>query len=483
MSGSAVTTAVEGAYRALSRVSPYTAWRHFERLQAQQWLSRDALDRLRWAKMQGLLAHAAEVPFYRDLWRSAGVEPARFTRLEDLENLPVVTRDDLRRAREADGFLLSRRRDFQFTHSSGTTGPRVYLPFTRDDLQIKYAAYLREFYATDWRLGVRSAANHYSGHPEFGGRYVGRPDRDNFVLIRSLAFRLAHRRILLAPYYKAESGDETVAAAWYRALRRHRPFLFETMEFGLLALRDYIRDRALPPLRIPRMFVLATLAPGLKRSLEEAFGTEIFDRYGPHEVEGVAYACHEHRGMHMAIDSVHTEFLDDADRPAGPGEQAHIVLTDLDSRLMPLIRYRIGDIGSYREGPCACGRGFPLMDEIAGRTRDRFDMGDGTRAVPTALVGALQENPAVRIFQLAQAADRGIEARVVPDQARWLAGEDTRIQATLAALAPGLPVHVVLVGAVGLESNGKFCYVKNHAHSHEPPVDDGGRSRGSSTGL
>jgi len=198
--------------------------------------------------------------------RSTGISGERWSRSASfrqhggLTGPSCVTRRALIKAQEEDAFLLSRRNDYELTHSSGTTGPCVYLPFTRHDMQVKYAGYLREFYATDWRLGVPSAAIHYSGHPEFGGRYMGRPDRDNFLLIRKLAFRLAHRRILLKPYVKSESGDESIVGEWYQALRRHRPFLLETMDFNLVNLYNYIQERNLPQLRIPRTIVLATLA-------------------------------------------------------------------------------------------------------------------------------------------------------------------------------------------------------------------------------
>ncbi len=471
MTQSLSTRAVETAYRVVSQVSSHTAWKHFHQLQTNQWLSRKELEAIRWTKVRTLLAYAAaEVPFYRELWRSAGVDPCRFTGIKDLQDLPIVTRLALIKAQEEDAFLLSRRNDYELTHSSGTTGPWVYLPFTRHDMEVKYAGYLREFYATDWRLGVPSAAIHYSGHPEFGGRYTGRPDRDNFLVIRKLVFWLAHRRILLKPYAKSESGDESVADEWYRALRRHRPFLLETMDFNLVMLYHYIQERNLPPLRIPRMIVLATLAPGLKKRLEEAFETEIFNRYGPHEMEGVAYACHEHHGMHMAIDSVHTEFLDDANRSVGPGENARIVLTDLDSRLMPLIRYEIGDMGSYFDEPCACGRGLPLMQEIACRTRDVFETRNGERVVPSRLVAALQEDPSIRIFQFIQGTDRGIEVRIVPNPTVWRSDSEHQIKAKLSTILSGPEenIRVIRVGTVGLESNGKFCYAKRVGERNEP---------------
>jgi phenylacetate-CoA ligase len=463
VSSPAVTASIEGFYRLLARVSSYSAWRHFEDLQANQWLPRADVEALRWRKLQRLLAHAVTaVPFYREMWSAAGVDPRRFSSVDDLKHLPVTTRQALLEGQQRDAFLLSRRHDYQMTHSSGTTGPRVYLPFTPADMQVKYAAYLREFYATDWRLGVPSAALHYSGHPEFGGRYTGEPDRDNYVGLRNFVFRVLHRRVLLTPYAATESGDESVVEGWYDALRRHRPFLLETMDFNVLALWQYIEERGLPRLRIPRMIVLSSLSEGLRKRLEKAFSTEVFNRFGPHEMEGVAYECHEHAGLHMAIDSVHTEFLDSRDQLVAPGELGRLVLTDLDSYVMPLIRYEIGDLGSYTTEPCACGRGFPLMHAIACRKRDVLSAPGGEPLAPGPLIRALQDDPAIRLFQIVQCGDGPIEARIVPDRTEWSEWRLQLLRTKLARLVPAEEeqIKVTVVDRVPLERNGKFSFAR-----------------------
>ncbi|MEM7145075.1 MAG: hypothetical protein AAF591_08045 [Verrucomicrobiota bacterium] len=460
---SLATRFVESAYGLLAKTSGYNAWRHFQALQRNQWLSRDELDAMRWKKFQNLLDHAENsIPFYQKRWRDADVQPSQFTSIDDIKELPVVTKQDLIAGQQNDEFNLSRRNDFEMTHTSGTTGPCMYLPFTKHDLQVKYAAYLREFYATDWRLGMPSAAMHYSGHPEFAGKYTGKPDRDNFVLTRKLAFRWAHRRILLTPYFHTESGNDTLPAQWYQALKKHRPFLLETMDFSLVTLFNYIQNNDLPPLSIPRIFVLSTLSPKFKARLESAFSAEIFDRYGPHEIEGVAYACHKHVGMHIAIDCVHVEFLDEANHSVDQGDSGHLVLTDFHSRVMPLIRYKIGDIGSCIPEPCSCGMSFPLINEIHGRTRDRFELSDQSLTPPIHLISIVQDEPAVRLFQLDQQPDGHIIANVIPDDKLWSPSVQERLTTNLAAALPGgsKDFSLATTNKVPLEHNGKFTYAK-----------------------
>jgi phenylacetate-CoA ligase len=459
------TRAIEGGYALLARSSRLDVWRRLQALEANQWRPFEELRALRWRKLQALLGHAFEhVPFYRALWTEHGVDPRRFRSEEDLGDLPVVTKRELTAGQAEDAFRLTGRPGLEQVRTSGTTGPRFAVPATVSSFQAKYAGHLRQMYASGWRLGMRSASLYYSAHPQFQGRYTGRPERDSFTWLRRAALRLAHRRRALTPYWPAQSGDARFPAMWYRDLARWRPFLFETMEFNLPVLRDYIEAHDLPRVRIPRTYVLGTLGPALRAALEACFQTEIFDRYSPHEMEGIAFACRLHRGMHVAIDSYHVEFLDDQGRRATPGETAHLVITDLDAELLPLIRYRIGDLGADDEEPCACGRGLPLMRAIQGRAADRFALRDGRTVPPASIAATVQDDPAVSLFQVVQDASHAITVRVVPRSGRWTGEVPGRLQATLRALlGREEAITVERVDTIPIEPTGKVAWCKRLA--------------------
>ena len=454
---------VETGYRALAGYTSYSTWKHFEELRKREWMASDELENFRKQQLKKVIFHAHErIPFYRNLWTSAGINPLKIESFVDFRELPIVTKADLIAAQEKDLFCLSCRNDYQLTHTSGTTGPCLYLPFTRQDLQFKYACYLREFYATGWRLGVPSAAIHYSGHPEFGGRYTGSPDRDNFVLTRQLAFRFAHRRKLLDPwssqYY---TGDEELPELWYQALRQHRPFLLESMDFNLMALYRYIRAYQLPPLRIPVIFVLATMDGGLKKRLEKFFGSRIFNRYGPHEIEGVAYECNHHEGLHVAADCVHAEVLDDNNQPVPDGVSGHLVLTDFDSRTMPLIRYRIGDVVRQTDRMCSCGRSFPLMADIDGRTCDRFESVDGQFIPASKVSSSLQALTELDLFQVCQDEQNRVEFLLPPADASRQASIEPMVKKVLRkVIGETVDLRFTAQKPLQLEWNGKFCFAK-----------------------
>jgi phenylacetate-CoA ligase len=107
--------------------------------------------------------------------------------------------------------------------------------------------------------------------------------------------------------------------------------------------------------------------------------------------------------MHLNLPHVYVEFLDEQDNPVPPGEPGKIVVTDLNNFAMPLIRYRVEDVGVYTERECACGRGFPLLERLEGRVADFLKLPGGGRVAGISLVErTLTKVPGVEQMQLVQ---------------------------------------------------------------------------------
>jgi len=244
-------------------------------------------------------------------------------------------------------------------------------------------------------------------------------------------------------------------------LAARRPYMFETLDFNLPILKDFIERHNLPRLHIPKTFVLGTYSRSLRSELQRFFATEIFNRYSPHEIEGVAFSCNVHRGMHMAIDCYHTEFLDRQNRPVGAGEIGEIVVTDMENYLMPLIRYCVGDVGHYYEEPCTCGRRMPLMGDLDGRTRDCFQKASGLRVAPSQVAAILQDEPGVVVFQAVQGDTLNVAFDIVYCSNAAIEDTNTRIRHRLfKLLGPSIPLSLNPVRSIRLEQNGKCCFVK-----------------------
>lgn len=458
------TRLVESGYALLARTTRLDAWRHFQALQSSQWLEPDRVRALQWEKLRHLLRHCFEnVPFYRRLWREAGVDPTKFSAARDLENLPTVDKLALMAGQRRNDFLLDGKRGLEKVHTSGTTGPRFHVLLTLADFQKKYANHLRQVCTSGWRLGMKSAALYYSGHPQFEGRYTGRGETDSFVAFRKLALFAAHRRISLVPYHDAIADLDALCRDWYDRLSRYRPYLFETMEFNLPVLIDYIERNDLPPLRIPVIYLLGTLSTSQRERYRAFFGADVYNRYSPHEMEGIAFACSVHDGLHVASESYCVEFLDDAKRPVPRGELGQVTVTDLDNFTMPLIRYQVGDVGYEIGTPCPCGRGLPRMGDIAGRARDVLRV-HGIAVAPYRINAVLQDRPDVVLFQVRQISAAVLCVDIVAKDGADRQALSADVRAGLAGLFEDkADVSLRYVEHIPLEPNGKICLTKGLA--------------------
>jgi phenylacetate-CoA ligase len=123
--------------------------------------------------------------------------------------------------------------------------------------------------------------------------------------------------------------------------------------------------------------------------------------------------CERHEGLHVTMENLLVEVLDDAGQPTSPGQEGNIVITDLYNYGMPFIRYASGDRVTAGWGVCSCGRGLPLLRQIVGRRLDVLETAGG-RLIPGEFFPHLvKDYPAIRRFQVVQKAPNHIELSVV----------------------------------------------------------------------
>jgi phenylacetate-CoA ligase len=103
--------------------------------------------------------------------------------------------------------------------------------------------------------------------------------------------------------------------------------------------------------------------------IESFYGCRAHDGYGGEGME-IAGQCETEPGYHVNAESVVLEVVDSEGQACPDGVEGQIVLTDLNHYSMPFIRYNIQDMGVRSGKACACGRGLPVLDRIAGRLTD-----------------------------------------------------------------------------------------------------------------
>lgn len=323
------------------------------------------LKELQLRRLQEQLSYLWEKsPFYREKWAQSGFKPEDLTTLDDVRNIPFVTKEEIRQSQEDDppyGIMRVAGQGpiTRIAMTSGTTGEPVLIPFTEDSY---FGVWCEGVVRSLWAGGVRKSD---VVHAAFGFTpFVG----------------------LAGAYDSAEHliGSLVVpGGAWDSKLRiRMIPKLGITVLMGtptyLLHLARVAEEVGVDPRTLGVKKIFTTGEPGLMSvpstgaRLHEAWGAEVFEFSGTQETNYIAWLCEE-KTPHLNDDLLYYEVLNpETNKPVEPGQPGKLVLTDLVQKTHPLIRYETGDIvgGIEENAPCKCGRTLSTFKGFKGRVGD-----------------------------------------------------------------------------------------------------------------
>lgn len=310
-------------------------------------------------RLRETVRHAADrVPYYRDLFRAAGVDASSIRTAEDLRCIPVTTKADLVAAGEKARALDVETRRCTRKSTSGSTGAPLRLLSTPAEDRAHNLIVFRSLLAMGFRpfdrLAVMSA---------LGAHQTRAYQRLGLYRSRNISRFASPEQQLLE-------------------LQRYRPTFVWGYATVARTLLPFVDDQ-LGRIVKPRVYINAgeVLDPHLRARLREHLSAELTDLYGSTEVGIVAAGCRAGRRLHVNADVLVLECIGD-DGSFAPGELGAAVVTCLGPRAMPMIRYRVGDIFRFLDGPCPCGSPMPAMEAPIGREADGLRLPDGRRLYP-----------------------------------------------------------------------------------------------------
>jgi phenylacetate-CoA ligase len=416
-----------------------------QRLDAEQWLPAPVIAERSRERLTATLRHACgHVPYYKEWCAEAGLDPARVS-AEDLRSFPLVTKHHLMDRQErflADDSLPADRVPWA---TGGSSGIWFKFQIDRRSFDVRSANALRATAWAGWKLGDRQAV--LWGHLE--DNKITHSRRGRFMA------SVVHRSLNLNVY----DVNDAVLADYAQRLRAWRPTLIRGYTRSLAFFADYFVAQGLemrPPCGI--ISAAETLFDDQRARIENCFGCRVYNRYGSREFADIAQQCEEVGGLHIFSDRMHLEILRPDGRPCDPGERGEIVITDLENRVMPFIRYRIGDLARSQEGACACGRGLPLLAAVEGRTTELIVSKNG-KYYPypgPALFGA--NTPGVAQMQMFQKNRDEIEIRIVPNQA-WVDDSARQVTARIHELLGAVDVQIRMMERIPPLASGKTPFV------------------------
>jgi phenylacetate-CoA ligase len=237
-------------------------------------------------------------------------------------------------------------------HSSGTTGTPLAVKFSRDYHQMEMAFRWRH---KAWAgVPFLSSSAYISGHPLVPASQTRPP----FWRVDRV-----EKRLLCSSYHLAPQN----LPAYVEALAKFAPDFVHGYPSSLYVLAQYMFEKNVEKVRPRAVFTASeTLLDFQRTAIEAAFGAKVFNWYGNTEMTCNIIQCAT-GNLHYRTDYGLLELLEDGT----------MICTGLNNLAMPMIRYRVGDVAVARDGVCACGCAFPLIERIEGRIEDYVRTPDG----------------------------------------------------------------------------------------------------------
>ena len=363
-------------------------------LMRSQYWSRERIERLQEGRLKELFHDAVKVPYWRDVFAAARIDTST-PPLQALSRIPITSKRELTQnsiEHISDQSLVVRSDP---DHTSGSTGK----PF---DFYQDWHASLRSFAVTErifrtmgkpaWPIGRRPPVVYMRSRP-----------RNGFTFYRHIWFFL---RAYSSVQYRM---DDFVALG--HTLKRG--FILYGYTSWVVELARHMEKRLMS---LPIRAVVTAgehLTEQDRAYLERVMNAKLFTLYASRETGFLGFEC-EHHKMHISEEWAYLEIVDEHGHVLPAGKEGRIIVTTFDNRVMPFIRYDIGDIGVISDIPCACGRTLRTL-VFKGRTAELIELEDN-RIVSLLDIAYAMGNlkDAVRQYQIIQTSKMSFIIKVVP---------------------------------------------------------------------
>lgn len=416
---------------------------------SERWSS-DQLAELQERRLRETVQHAFRTTrYWPELGRRLGIDAQQIRSVGDLRQLPLLDKATV--AARSEDLSAVGVPDTAIYYTSGTSGTTLAVPIDAASRQRNYAFFAR---ALAW-AGVEDGRS---------ATFAGRPVVPSGVAHPRSVWRWnpAMRNRLFSAYHLSEAN----APAYSRALVAFGPDYLDSYPSAVAALAGLFRDLRLPAPR-PRAIITSseTLLDEQRTTIAEVFGAPCFDQYGCTEQSIYVSQC-EAGTYHVHPEYGIVEILDERGEPARAGVPGEVVCTSFCNDAFPLLRYRIGDVAAFGASTCACGRSFPVIEQLCGRLDDLIVTADGRRV--GRLDPVFKGRRSIREAQIVQEGARDLVVRLVPGPGYSEADGAAVAQELRARLGAEMRIAIRPVASIERSASGKFRAVINRCARGNP---------------
>lgn len=351
------------------------AVKRYRGLSRSQYWSADELHSYRETMLDRVLGDAVKIPFYANRWKAV-------PRVGDLAKLPALRRSEIAELNRSVLSICPADIRYSSDSSSGSTGMPAEFLFDVNHQRGRFAARMRYLRSNGWMPFARTAWLIYAVF-----RTVDNEDE-----------RLMQSRLRVASHFIQPTPGLNGAV---NKLCDLNPSFLYTFPSYLEILLNQLGERGLKLPSLKKVFTGAeVLEDSLRERAHDVLGVNIAENYGSTEAF-LAWECPA-GNHHVNAEHVLLEIVDESNRQVAPGHIGRVLVTTLENRLAPLVRYDIGDYAIAATGKCACGRTLPLLGRIIGRGMNLFRLRDGRLISPWHLATAVRQCAAIKQFQIIQ---------------------------------------------------------------------------------
>ncbi len=375
-----------------------TYWKQAEKV---QWLSRAKIEAQQLKSLQNLVAHAyRSCPYFEETWDRLGLSPQTLQSLKDFQKFPLSTKETFRQ--HADAMRTTLPLKLYTKSTGGSSGVPLHFDLDKESNERRTAMMFRGY---NWGGGAPGTKQLFIWGSHFSTA------KQSTRLKHWLHAKYERRKMLSCFDFTPQNMKEHL-----NTHNQYRADVIIAYTNPLYEFARFIKNEKLTAFSPKSMIVGAEKLHDFQRQLiEEVFQAPLFETYGSREFMLIGAECKQHNGLHLSIDNLLIEILDDDGNPTPDGEEGDVVITDLYNYGMPFIRYMNGDRAIAGFGMCECGRGLPLLKKVTGRQLDILETPDGRKIPGEFFPHLMQEFKGIKRFQVVQNLLEKITIKLVVD--------------------------------------------------------------------
>jgi phenylacetate-CoA ligase len=315
--------------------------------------------------------------FYNRRLRDAKTDPREIRNLEDLQKLPFTVKKDFRDTYPTGMFCVSPDQIVRYHASSGTTGKRTIVGYTKNDIHEWSTSLARGL--TSLEISKTDVIQNSYGYGLFTG---------------GLGIHYAAEMIGATTLPTSAGGTERQL----ELMRDLGSTIIACTPSYFLHLAEVARSMDVDFKKDTRLkaglFGAEPWSEDMRHRIEDSTGIKAYDVYGSSELSGPLFTeCKYQNGIHVWADQYLLEVINpDTRETLDEGERGELVVTTLTKQALPLVRYKTGDITVLNFRECKCGRTHPRIMRIRGRVDDMVKI-RGINVFPSQVESVLMQIP------------------------------------------------------------------------------------------